>query len=59
MFRLTLSEEEVLLLDDYFTRRVGYIGREHPADQAAHQLANIIAAKAKEICEQSRSTVKS
>lgn len=59
MFRLILDEQEVILLDEYFTRRVGYIGYEHPADLAAHKLANILDEKAKEICEQSRSTVRS
>lgn len=49
MFRIVLSREEVLALDQYFTWRVGYIGHEDPADQTAHKLADLIAAKAKEL----------
>ena len=47
--RIVLSDSEILNLDEYFTRRVGYIGYEHPADLTAHMLANIVSAKAEEI----------
>ena len=48
-FRIVLNGNEILHLDEYFTRRVGYIGYEHPADLAAHMLANIISDKAEEL----------
>jgi hypothetical protein len=47
--RILLSDDEILLLDDYFTHRVGYIGREHPADVAAYSFADIVADRAEEI----------
>jgi hypothetical protein len=49
MFRIILSREEVLALDQYFTWRAGYIGHEDAADLTAHKLADLIAAKAKEL----------
>jgi len=48
-FRIVLNGNEILHLDEYFTRHVGYIGYEHPADLAAHMLANIISDKAEEL----------
>lgn len=49
--RLILTDEEVLALDDYFTRRVGYIGHEDRTDETAHELANVVGRRAKEIRE--------
>jgi hypothetical protein len=48
-FRITLSRDEVLALDHYFTWRVGWIGHEEPADLVANQFADIISGMAKEI----------
>lgn len=50
-FRLVINSDEVLALDEYFTKRVGYIGHEDDADHAAHALANVITSLADRIRE--------
>jgi len=48
---MVFSREEILALDHYFTNRVGFIGHEDAADEAAHALANLTSEIAKEIRE--------
>jgi len=46
---LRLTGEEVLALDEYLTRRIGFIGHDDEVDETMHKLADVISSAAEDL----------
>jgi hypothetical protein len=48
-YTIRLSSEEILALDHYFTRKLGYVGHDGTADEIMHTLVDTVGRQADEI----------